>query len=136
MGSTPNAVTDVRNEFRKAGFEVVEVSGSPETVEVRKSACARRIARAADGRWLPASAPTLTVHGLPCVLEDRGYQKFWLHQGKRFPIRVQDLRTLHRFDQEVRAILGLKSLYHESLGTTNARTVYDRLDGRPDPLNP
>ena len=52
--------------------------------------------------------------------------------GKRFPIRKVDLETLHRFDEEVRYILGLKSLYNESLGTTNARTVYDRLTGRPD----
>lgn len=136
MAGGSTAVVDVRNEFRKADFEVVEISRSPETVEVRKNQCARRIARAADGRWLPVSAPTFNVRGLPCLLEDRGYQKFWFHEGKRFPVRVQDLRTLHRFDQEVRAILGLKSLYHESLGTTNARTVYDRLDGRPDPLNP
>jgi hypothetical protein len=74
------------------------------------------------------------VHGIPCELEDRGYQKFWYsrREGKRFPITRADLETLHRFDEEVRSILGLKSLYNESLGTTNARTVYDRLTGRPD----
>jgi hypothetical protein len=136
MANGPAAATDVRNEFRNAGFEVVEVSASPETIEVRKGNCSRQIQRTPEGRWVPAGPPTFTVRGVTCVLEDRGYQKFWFHEGKRFPIRVQDLRTLHRFDQEVRAILGLKSLYHESLGTTNARTVYDRLDGRPDPLNP
>jgi hypothetical protein len=52
--------------------------------------------------------------------------------GKRFPIRKIELEILHRFDEEVRYIAGLKSLYNESLGTTNARTDYDRLTGRPD----
>lgn len=136
MAGSPTVVADTRNEFRNAGFEVVEISASPGTLEVRKNNCARQIQRTLESRWVPAGPPTFTVRGLKCVLEDRGYQKFWFHEGRRFPIRVHDLRTLHRFDQEVRAILGLKSLYHESLGTTNARTVYDRLDGRPDPLSP
>jgi len=78
--------------------------------------------------------PCFVVHGINCELEDRGYQKFWYSKsdGKRFPICKVDLEVLHRFDEEVRYILGLKSLYNESLGTTNARTVYDRLTGRPD----
>jgi hypothetical protein len=69
-----------------------------------------------------------------CELEDRGYQKFWLFQpdGKRFPIRKADLEILHRFDEEVRYLMGTTDLYNEALGTTNARTVYDRLTGRPD----
>ena len=136
MASGLAPAADVRNEFRSAGFEVVEISAGPEAVELRKNSCSRLIARLAEGRWLPAGPPSFNIRGLKCVLEDRGYQKFWFSEGKRFPIRVTDLRTLHRFDQEVRAILGLKSLYHESLGTTNGRTVYDRLNGRPDPLNP
>jgi hypothetical protein len=78
--------------------------------------------------------PYFVVHGVSCELEDRGYQKFWYSKtaGKRFPIRKVDLVTLHRFDEEIRYILGLKSLYNEALGSTNARTVYDRVAGRPD----
>jgi hypothetical protein len=74
------------------------------------------------------------VHDINCELEDRGYQKFWLSKsdGKRFPIRKVELEILHRFDEEVRYLIGMKSLYNESLGTTNARTEYDRLTGRPD----
>ena len=53
-------------------------------------------------------------------------------EDKRFPIRKVDLEVLHRFDEEVRYILGLTSLYNEALGSTNARTVYDRLTGRAD----
>ena len=50
------------------------------------------------------------MRGINCELEDRGYQKFWYSksEGKRFPIRKVELEILHRFDEEVRYILGLK----------------------------
>lgn len=132
MRREPTIAVDIRRRFQDAGFEVVEVSGSPESIAVRKNNCARLLERDAAGAWTAPGPPTLKVRGLDCKLEDHGYQKFWYHEGKRFPIRVNDLKTLHRFDQEVRAILGLKSLYHESLGTTSARSAYDRLHGRAD----
>jgi len=132
MNKQPTVAMDVRREFRDAGFAVLEVSSSPESIAVKKSNCAFVLECDASGVWNPSGPPTFNVRGLDCRLEDQGYQKFWYFEGKRFPIRASDLRTLHRFDQEVRAILGLKSLYHESLGTTSTRTVYDRLSGRPD----
>ena len=125
-------IANIREEFRNAGFEVADASGSPEKIEVRKNNCSSVLERQPGGTWVPASPPFFKVRGLNCELEDHGYQKFWYHNGKRFPVRLFDLKTLHRFDQELRAILGLKSLYHESLGTTSARSVYDRLSGRPD----
>ncbi len=124
--------TDLRKEFLASGFEVAEAGANPESIEVRKNNCAQSIARDAQGRWALEGPPTLQVRGLRCKLEDRGYQKFWHHEGKRFPIRLADLKTLHRFDEEVRYILGFKSLYNESLGSTCARSAYDRLHGRPD----
>ena len=119
---------DLRKKFREAGFEIVEAADASGSLAVRKGECTQPIER--DGRL--AGPPTLKVRGLDCHLEDRGYQKFWLHDDQRIPIRVSDLKTLHRFDEEVRLILGLPSLYHESLGTRSARSAYDRLDGRPD----
>ena len=91
-----------------------------------------RLERDRTGRWVPAGPPYFLVRGLNCELEDRGYQKFWYHEGERFPVRRVDLENLHRFEEEVRYILGLKRLYNLSLGSTSARTVYDRLAGRPD----
>jgi hypothetical protein len=132
MGKQPTVAVNIRRRFPDAGFEVVEVSGSPESIAVKKDHCTQLLERDAAGAWTPSGPPTLKVRGLDCKLEDQGYQKFWYHEGQRFPIRVDDLTTLHRFDQEVRAILGLKSLYHESLGTTSARSAYDRLSGRPE----
>ena len=124
--------TDLRRKFQDAGFEIVEGAGATGSFAVKKGDCTQALQRDASGAGQPAGPPTLKVRGLDCRLEDRGYQKFWLHGEQRFPIRVADLKTLHRFDEEVRDILGLKSLYHESLGSTSARSAYDRLDGRPD----
>jgi hypothetical protein len=122
---------DIRREFEQAGFVVADAG--PGRMALKKSGCVSYLV-SKDGQWIRSEPPYFTVRGTPCELEDRGYQKFWLSkgEGKRFPIRKVDLEVLHHFDEELRHILGLKSLYNESLGTTNARTVYDRLTGRPD----
>jgi len=132
MGQETAATMDLRKHFREAGFEIEEVGRKPEALAVRKNLCTQFLERRAKGEWEPTGPPTFNVRGLDCQLEDRGYQKFWRHEDRSFPAHVDDLRALHHFDQEVRSILGIKALYHESLGTRNARTVYDRLDGRPD----
>ena len=132
MGHEAAAGRDVRKQFREAEFDVEEVRRDPEALVVKKNNCTQLLERNSKGKWSPSGPPTFNVRGVDCELEDRGYQKFWFHLGRRFPARVNDLRTLHHFDDEVRTILGIKSLYHESLGTTSARSVYDRLDGRPD----
>jgi hypothetical protein len=125
---TPRA-GDVQRKFEQADFRVTQKTGE---LEVSKDGCKYRLKPSGKGDWLPAAPATFTVRGLDCELEDRGYQKFWLAGGKRFPIRLNDLRALQRFDQEVRYILNLKSLYGESLGTVCARSQYDRLTGRAD----
>jgi hypothetical protein len=122
---------DFRRQFEQAGFALTE--SQPGRLELRKSGCVGYL-ESRGGIWVYPGPPYFVVHGISCELEDRGYQKFWYSNldGKRFPIRKIDLITLHRFDEEIRYILGLKSLYNEALGTTNARTVYDRVAGRPD----
>ena len=128
------SAADVQSKFEASGFQVAETPGNPRSLEVKKNGFTRRIELDASGAWIPVGHPLFNVRGLDCELEDRGYQKFWYHQGKRFPARLKEIKALHQFEQEVRYILGLKSLYHESLGSTSARTVYDRVEGRPDPL--
>ena len=134
MSGAPTSVQAVRAQLEQAGFEVSPSPVSSDFLEVKKYNCTYTLKRDPGGRWMPDGPPWFLVHGVKCELEDRGYQKFWYHQGRRFPIRLIDLKTLHRFDEEVRNILQLKSLYNESLGSTSARTVYDRVAGRPDPL--
>ena len=128
----PSAPEDIRERLKHAGFEIVEVSQTPEKIGLKKYGCVRYLTREPDGGWAPAGPAYLIVRGQEYELEDHGYQKFWRHAGKRFPIRVSELRNLHAFDQQVRECLRWKSLYNESLGTTSARSVYDRLSGRPD----
>ena len=123
---------DLRKQFQEAGFDIIEMASTHDSFAVKKGLCKVTLQRVAGDDWQPAGPPTLTVRGLECRLEDQGYQKFWLHGEQRFPIRVSDLKTLHHFDEEVRAILGIPSLYHESLGTRSTRSAYDRLTGRPD----
>jgi hypothetical protein len=129
--ATEAAAQDFQKQFEQAGFVVTEAQ--PGRVEVRKSGCVAYL-ETQRGSWIHSGPPYFVVHGIDCELEDRGYQKFWYSKsdGKRFPIRKVDLEVLHRFDEEVRYLVGMKSLYNESLGSTNARTVYDRLTGRPD----
>jgi hypothetical protein len=132
MSAAVNEAPDIRKQFEQAGFQIVASSSDSNSFEVKKNNCSRTLARDSKGGWRPAGPPHFFVRGMECKLEDHGYQKFWLYEGQRFPIRQGDLKVLHQFDEEVRAILGLKTLYHESLGTTSARSVYDRLDGRPE----
>lgn len=123
---------EIRARFAQAGFAVSDRLGDSGPVEVQKYGCIHRIERDRQGLWAPSSPAHFVINGLPCELEDQGYQKFWLCDGRRFPIRLEELKALQRFDQEVRHLLHLKSLYHTSLGTTCARTVYDRVEGRPE----
>ena len=132
MGQQQPMTTDIRKQFAAAGFEIVEAGVPPGSIGVKKYNCLQYLELKAGQAWLQLGPPYFIIRGLNCELEDRGYQKFWRHQGTRFPIRKAELETLHRFDEEVREILRLQSLYNESLGSTCARTVYDRLDGRPD----
>lgn len=122
---------DIRKEFEQAGFSVTTDSSG--RLEVKKSGYVAFLAKQ-GGPWVYCLPPYFVARGLNCELEDHGYQKFWYAkaEGKRFPVRRVELANLHRFDQEVRYVLGVQSLYQQSLGSTNARTVYDRVEGRPD----
>jgi hypothetical protein len=124
--------TDIRKQFTAAGFQIVEAGASPGSIGVKKYNCLQYLELKGEQVWLPVGPPYFIIRGLNCELEDRGYQKFWRHRGTRFPIREADLKLLHRFSEEVHEILRSPSLYNESLGSTCARTVYDRLEGRPE----
>ena len=124
--------TDLRKQFAEAGFEIVEGRAFPGSIGVRKHHCVQYLEPRANQPWLAVGPPYFQIRGLDCELEDRGYQKFWRHRDTRFPIRKTELTTFHHFDEEVREILHRQSLYNEALGSTCARTVYDRLEGRPD----
>jgi hypothetical protein len=131
MATKTAAAQDIQKHFETAGFKVNDAP--PGRIELKKSGCVAYL-DSQRGTWIYSGTPCFVIQGIHCELEDRGYQKFWYSKtdGKRFPIRKVELESLHRFDEEVRYLLGMRDLYNEALGTTNARTVYDRLTGRPD----
>ncbi len=131
MATDTAAAKDIQNQFEQAGFATSAAQTG--RLEVRKYGFVAYLENK-RGKWIYSGPPYFVVHGINGELEDRGYQKFWYSkaEGKRFPIRKVDLETLHRFDEEVRYLLGMTTLYNQSLGSVNARTVYDRLTGRPD----
>jgi hypothetical protein len=131
MATATASAQSVQKRFEDAGFVVTE--SQPGRLELRKSGCVAYLENH-QGNWIYPGPPCFVAKGIICELEDRGYQKFWYSKqdGKRFPIRKVELVNLHNFDEEVRYLLGMQTLYNESLGSTNARTVYDRVTGRPD----
>lgn len=65
------------------------------------------------------------------LLTDLGYQKiFRTESGKAVAAQAEYLKALHAFVEDVREQLGLPSLYNESLGSTNERHLYDRVENR------
>jgi hypothetical protein len=131
MASESGNAADIRKRFQEAGFEVL-AGPAQDSLEVKKNNCVWTLTRQKDSRWVTSGPPWFAVRGERFELEDHGYQHFWFREGQRVPVRHSDLNAMHRFLEEVRYLLGIKVLYHESLGTTNARSVYDRLTGRPD----
>jgi len=132
MGQDPKTAADIQKQFADAGFEMVTEGLAPGSIGVRKYNCLQYLELKPNQTWTPLGPPYFVIRGLNYELEDRGYQKFWYRRGARFPIHKADLEALHRFDEEVREILRLPSLYNQSLGSTCARTVYDRLQDRLD----
>lgn len=83
-------------------------------------------------------APLIETSGLLlgndiAELTNGGYQMFFMTPaGKRAPALADQLHELHAFDEDLREALGLQSLYNESLGTTSAKHLYDRVEERDD----
>lgn len=71
------------------------------------------------------------------TLLNGGYQMF-LHtpSGKRLPATAEQLKTLHEFEDDVKAALDLVNLYNTSLGTTSPEHMYDRVYERDNGRQP
>lgn len=63
-------------------------------------------------------------------LVDRGYQKFLKTAKLEVPATADQLRAIHRFNEEFKEAAGALVLYNEALGTTSDQYLYDRLKGR------
>jgi hypothetical protein len=112
--------------LRQAGFEIERKPDG--RVLVSKHGCAAMIG---DGHPPHIERAGWVAGGEIARLEDAGYQKFWVFGGGRqVPALAGQLTALHDFEEDLRAALGVESLYNTSLGTTNDIHVYDRLQGR------
>lgn len=77
----------------------------------------------------------ITIGSETGVLWSGGYQMFFATPGgKKRPARAEQLTALHAFEEDLKEGLGITSLYNESLGTTSARHMYDRLEERDSTL--
>lgn len=105
---------------------VANVSGS---VHVAKYGCAAVIAPSSAGATVIAR-PGVLLNGEIGQLVDRGFQKFIKSGHAERAATAEDLRSLHRFGEELRQALGVQSLYNESIGTVSDEYMYDRVKGR------
>jgi hypothetical protein len=113
---------------RQAGFQTVaEPAGG---VRVIRNGCAAVVTDVAGDRPHVSKAGWL-IDGQIAALVDLGYQKVWqTPDGHREAATADQLKALHAFEEDLKEALGLESLYHESLGTTNDLHLYDRVADR------
>jgi hypothetical protein len=104
--------------------------GGSSAVRVSKHGCAAQIASGPGKTVVVLGHVGYVLGGEVATLLDRGYQKFLKTSRLEVPATAEILRAIHRFDEELREISGLKSLYNEALGTTSDSYQYDRVQGR------
>jgi len=111
------------------GFLVRSTGG---VVRVENYGCAAELRKTPDGRYQMTLLPAILVESQFTRLWDAGYQKFLLtDDGRKIPALASELSHLRRFNEELRAALGVPTYYNEALGSTCHVTTYDRVKGRP-----
>jgi hypothetical protein len=119
----------VIDKLPAAGFTVRSTGG---VTRVEKYGCGAELRRTPDGRLQMTLLPAVMIGGHFTRLWDAGYQKFLLtDDGRKFPALAHQLANLRRFNEELRAALGVPTYYNEALGSTCHLTTYDRVKGRP-----
>ena len=120
------------------GNEKFDVSAAGQGAN--RSSAARRVSKygcAAEIAPGPKGEPVLLVTkggwllgGEIAGIVDRGYQKFLKTAKLEVPATADQLRAIHRFNEEFKEAAGALTLYNEALGTTSDLYLYDRLKGR------
>lgn len=98
-------------------------------VRIEKYGCAAVLA---PGKEAPAMTVRsgIVIGGEIGHVLDRGYQKFIKTPSAERPATADQLKALHKFNEELRQAIGGISLYNESMGTVSDEYVYDRVKGR------
>lgn len=120
---------DFLQKLREFGFEVsAEGSGK---ARIARHGCAAVIEEVAGLEHPRVCRAGVVVGGETALLVDAGFQKFFVTpEGKKIPALATHLRALHDFQEDLREVLGLTSLYNEGLGTVSNAHVYDRVEDR------
>ena len=116
--------------LRAAGFQVTR--DGDRRARLQKGRCGAVLEDLPDGRLRFADPPGYIIAGHISRLEDGGYQKFLITPSLKIPALAEHLKEVHRFAGEVRAALGVHTLYNEALGTVSDVYLYDRVKGRAD----
>ena len=116
-------------DLRKAGFTVVPLDGRG--MEVSRGECAALVEEGPDGKPRLAERAGVRIGGGIGKLVDAGFQKFFqVPGGPRKPALASELKELHCFEDDLREVLGLDTLYNEALGTVSTLYLYDRVKDR------
>jgi hypothetical protein len=118
------------SDLRAQSFDVQEVPGVANRIEVRKYGCGAMLARSEAGAVSYFAGPGCIVAGEIAVLVDRGYQKFLTTSQLRIAATADRLRALYSFQEELRAATGKADFYNLALGTVSDVYLYDRVKGR------
>ena len=125
---------EVLSRLRSLQFDVREVPGVANQVQVSKYGCAAVLNRPQSGSGIAlAGKPGVLVGEQIAFLLDRGFQKFFKTSRAELPATADHLKSLHRFSEELREAAGTDSLYNESLGTVSESYHYDRIENRDKP---
>ncbi len=105
------------------------VASVPGSVRIAKYGC---VAVIAPGKSGPATVVRggLLLNGEIAHILDRGYQKFIKTAKGERAATAEDLKQLHRFNEELRQAVGGISLYNEAMGAVSDEYWYDRVKGR------
>lgn len=115
--------------LKDAGF-AVEAAGD-RRYRVSRNQCATVLEAQPDGTVRPIQPAGIVLGGEIASLVDGGYQKFFqTPSGKRKPALAEELRNVHDFVEDLRASLGMITLYNEALGTVSTFYLYDRVQDR------
>lgn len=123
--------------FQQSQIEALSSKGflvrnSGGVVRIEKYSCGAELRKTPSGSFQMTEMPCIMLQGQFTRLWDAGYQKFLLtHDAKKIPARVDQLKDLRLFNEELRTALGVPTFYNEALGSTCHVSAYDRVKGRP-----
>ena len=138
---TVRSFEQVLQILRDNGFDVRDIPGVAGEVAIGKYGAAAVLAR--NPKYSPKTAtedelhpviwitpPGWVLRGKISRLVDHGNQKLFETPSARIAATADALKSIHRFSEELREVIGEPSLYNESLGTISNSYMYDRLKGR------